>query len=203
VDQNQLNALIRQLNSRIQLLESKASELAAKAARPMTLQEQIDAIPGRRIGFSQVATQTFTTTQDGTRAAAMNFTISQDGPFILTHYPMAMWKPSNAGATNFGEWRPVCSAQLPTQTVATDFIDISYELVDGGSNRQLYNLPVPGGLLSTPNNMILFPVPTMFMPNTTIQFIPTYENIAFNGGGTPTSSGTLVVMLPGYKIVNL
>ena len=170
-------------------------------------QDEIDSIPGRRIAYTLVGTQDFTTTQDNTRAGAINMQISQDGPFVMTHYPVAMWRPSlPTNATNFGKWRPVYTWPLEAQQITaagtlTDVIDISYEIVDGGSQRNFQNLAAPP-ILSRPDELHRLPCPTMFAPNSTVQFFPTYNDIAF-GGAVATTTGTLVVGLPGYRVVNM
>lgn len=169
--------------------------------RPKTPTEVLDSIDGRRLFYSLVGTQDFTATNDGQRGQPINFLVSQDGIFVMTHYPMVSWRSSlPTNATDFGRWRPVSSWPLPDQVLDTCIIDISYEMLDGGSQRNFQNLPVAPGLISSANNMIPLPVPTPFAPNTTIQFVPTYENILF-GDSTPTTQGTLVVTLPGYRIV--
>ena len=170
---------------------------------PVSITQEIDAIQGRRIFYTQGADQDFTIAQNGLRASAMTSTISQDGPFVATHYPFAIWKPNApSNATNFGAWRPVSTWPLPTQELSSDFIDISYEVVDGGSQRNFQNQPV-GPLLSRPDNLIPLPVPTMFAPNAVIQIFPTYERIAFNAAGTATTGGNLYIGIPGYRIVNM
>ena len=59
---------------------------------PISPTYEIDRLPGRRVFFHYVQTQDFTTTQDGTRGSDMTFRVSQDGPFVMTHYPVAMWR---------------------------------------------------------------------------------------------------------------
>jgi hypothetical protein len=187
-----------------QLLRKMKAQIAALERRPRTITEEIDAIDGRRIYYTMIGTQDFTIDQEGTRGQSINMLVSQDGPFIETHYPLVMWRssaPSNA--TDFGRWRPVSSWPLPDQVLDTNIIDISYEVVDGGSQRNFQQAAVPAGLLSRPDNMIPLPVPTLFTPNTTVQFYPTYENILFDDDPPTTEQGTLVVALPGYRIVNL
>ncbi len=187
----------------IRLRQENEQFKAVLQNRPKTPTEELDVIPGRRIFYTLSANQDFTTSQDGQRGQPMNFLVSQDGIFIMTHYPVAMWKSSlPTNATDFGRWRPISTWPLPDQVLDTCIIDISYELIDGGSQRAFQNLPVSPGLISSPSCLIPLPVPTPFAPNTTIQFVPTYENILFNDS-TPTTQGTLVVSLPGYKIVNL
>jgi len=205
---NATAALIRQLltpfkNEIIRTKQELEKVRLMAASRPRTVTEEIDAIPGRRIYFTLSQVQQFTIAQNHQRGLAMSFLVSQDGPFIQTHYPLAMWRPSApAATTNLGRWRPVSSWPLPDQVVDTDIIDLSYEVSDGGSVRNFQNLPVSAGLLSRPDNMIPLPVPTLYTPNTPIQFIPTYENILFDSAIPPTA-GILVVGLPGYRIVNL
>jgi hypothetical protein len=172
---------------------------------PRSITAEIDSIPGRRIYFNLISTLDFDIALDGLRAPGMNALVSQDGPFIQTHYPMPIWKPSApSNATNFGFWSPVSSWPLPTQENATgDRVDLSYEVVSGGSQRNFQNLTAPP-LFSRPDALMPLPVPTLFNPNEVIQFFPTFENILFDSSvGTPTTGGTLVVMYPGYRIVNL
>lgn len=201
-DYNQISAVIRQaltpLHQRISMLES------SNAGKAMTWQEELDCIPGRRIDFALVGTQDFTSANNGLRGQAISFLVSVDGPFILTHRPVAVWKPTTpSDATNFGKWRPVSSFPLPTQddVTATDIINISYEISDTGPTRGLQNDSVPGVMLSNPDQLEKLPMPTKFEPNSTIQFTPIYEDIEFNASGTATTGGRLVVVLPGYKII--
>ncbi len=182
---------------------SKYNELVvALQDQPRSITQEIDSIPGRRIFYTLGAQLIFGDDVAGTRATALQFLVSQDGPFIATHYPMAIWKASAPDtATNFGAWRPVATWPLPDQVLDTDLIDISYEIQDTGSQRNFQNQPV-APVLSRPDNLIPLPVPTLFSPNTVINFIPTFERILFNSTGTPTTEGTLWVGFPGYKIVN-
>jgi hypothetical protein len=185
--------------------EYAAFQKACEAAQPpRSITEEIDAIPGRRIEYRLVGRVSFDITNDGQRGTPVNFLVSQDGPFIMTHYPLVMWKPSApTTATQFGEWRTVVSAPLPTQQVGGDRIDLSYELIDGGSQRNFQNEAAPPSF-SRPDNLVPLPVPTLFAPNTTVQFFPTYENIFFDPAATtPTTAGLLVVSLPGYKVVSM
>lgn len=205
----QIAAGFRALRDKLLKQDAVIRELQALcASRPRSVTEEIDAIQGRRIFYTLSATQNFDNSNDGLRGAVMNFLVSQDGPFIATHYPIAMWKPiSPTNANQFGRWRPVESWPLPTQQ-QTDFdtVDISYEMNDSGGQRNFQNLPVVPGLLSRPDNMIPLPVPTLYSPNTTIGFTPIYENIDFVSGSegyVPTTGGQLVVSIPGYRIVNL
>jgi hypothetical protein len=205
----QLAAAFRTLRNQVVQQNEKIAALAALcASKPRSVTEEIDAIPGRRIFYTLSAVQGFTTDQDNTRGQVMNFLVSQDGPFIATHYPLVMWKPNApTNADNFGRWRPVESWPLPTQQQTNfDTIDISYEMNDSGGQRNFQNLPVPAGLLSRPDNMIPLPVPTLYTPNTTIGFVPVYEAINFVPGSesyVATTGGQLVVAIPGYRIVNL
>jgi len=196
----QLAALLRQLQAKLSEMEQRVLKVEAIG----TYEDEIEAIPGRRVFHTLVATQTFTASQDGGEGASMTFTVSQDGPFVLTHYPIAGWRASApSSATDFGMWRPITTWPLPDQVLDNDIIDISYRMSDDGSQRNFQNEnSVPGLLLSNPDNLIELPKHTYFRPNSVISFIPVYNNIAF-GGSTPTTQGTLVVALPGYKIVNL
>jgi hypothetical protein len=129
-------------------------------------------------------------------------TVSQDGPFIQTHYPLVLWFPSAPdNATNFGRWRPVSTFPLPTQVVSTDIIDLQYEIVDGGSQRQFQNAP-RGPLFSRPDNVVPLPSPVQWAPNATLSFVPLYQAITWNSAVPPTQ-GTLHVDFPGFRIVNL
>lgn len=168
--------------------------------------EEIDAIQGRRIYYPLVGRISFTAAQAGTRGLPITLKVSQDGPFIQTAWPLAIWKPNEpSNAANFGRWRPPYSWPLPDQVLNTDIIDISWEIVDSGSQRVFQSEAVPP-LFSRPDQLLELPVPTLFSPSSNVQFIPTYEAINFNPGGEgeiATTGGELVVVLPGYKIVNM
>lgn len=205
LDNNQLSAIARKLTAANNELRAQFKLLLAADDGPRSITEEIDALPGRRIFYSLVDTQDFTIAQDGTRAIPLTFEVSQDGAFIMTHYPMVAWKPNlPTTATNFGQWSPAASWPLPLQqSVDQDRIDLSYEFFDGGSMRAFNNEAV-GPLWSRPDNLVPLPVPTLFAPNANIQFTPTYEDIFFDpGSAVPTTGGELVVSLPGYRIVNL
>lgn len=199
-----LAAKTKQLESQNRLILDKyESFIKACEDQPRSITQEIDSIPGRRIFYTLSERQNFTATQDGTRGVPLTFNVSQDGPFIATHYPLAIWKPNAPDtATNFGAWRPVSTWPLPDQVLDTDLIDLSYEVVDSGSQRNFQNEAV-GPIFSRPDNLIPLPVPTLFAPNTVIQFFPTFERILFNTAGTATTGGELCVGFPGYRIVNL
>jgi hypothetical protein len=212
-NEKQLASIVRQLAGRQKQIESQHRQILDKYEefiracedQPRSITQEIDSIPGRRIFYTLSARQSFTIAQDGLRAAALSFLVSQDGPFICTHYPMAIWKPNSPStAANFGLWSPVCEWPLPTQQVPDqDAIDLSYEVVDSGSQRNFQNEAAPP-IFSRPDNLIPLPVPTLFAPNSTIQFFPTYERIWFDQTpAVPTDGGQLVIGFPGYRIVNL
>lgn len=194
-------ATLKQQNQKI--LDRYEEFVKACEDQPRSITQEIDSIAGRRIFYNLVGSVSFTAAQDGTRGAPVQFLVSQDGPFIQTHYPVVIWRPNAPDtATNFGRWRPIYSWPLPDQVLDEDIIDISYEMIDSGSQRNFQNEPAPP-MLSRPDLAIPLPVPTLFAPNTTIQFFPTYENILFSAPAVPTTGGRLIVKLPGYRIVNL
>jgi hypothetical protein len=196
---NNLAAQHRQLLTRQAQLESAIIQMQS---RPRSITEEIDAIPGRRIDFVFDGEVAFDATDDGQRGQPVTIQVSQDGPFVMTHYPMVLWRSSAPStATDFGLWRPVSTFPLPDQVVDTNIIDLMYELQDGGNNRNFQNGP-RGPIFSRPDNIVPLPCPTLFAPNATIQFYPTYNNILFSGA-TPTTAGILHVDLIGYRIVNL
>jgi hypothetical protein len=209
----QLAAFLRQVVAKQKATEQKMAAIVGRynelvtalQDQPRSITQEIDSIPGRRIFYTLNAVLPFDGSVAGLRATAMSFLVSQDGPFIATHYPMAIWRPSAPEtATNFGAWRPVSTWPLPDQVLDTDLIDLSYEIDDTGSQRNFQNEAV-APVLSRPDNMIPLPVPTLFAPNTTIRFVPTFERIVFNTTAeqVATTAGVLWVGFPGYKIVNL
>jgi hypothetical protein len=207
-----MNGLIRALAKRQKATEERFSVLLAKyeefvqacEEQPRSITEEIDSIPGRRIFYHLVDRADFTAEQDGLRADPLTFLVSQDGPFVMTHYPLVTWKPNlPTNATHFGRWRPVSSWPLPDQVLDDDIIDLSYEFTDGGSQRNFQNEPAGAGPFSRPDNFVPLPVPTLFAPNSTLQFFPTYDNILFSTPAEPTTGGELSVTLIGYRIANL
>jgi hypothetical protein len=208
-----LHAVIGQLNRKLQQQESRSSELEKRwedlmrsiEEQPKSITEEIDSIPGRRIFYNLSDRQQFDISQDGRRGDPLTMLVSQDGSFIQTHYPLVTWKPVGPdNATNLGFWRPVSHWPLPDQVVDGDIIDLSYEVISGGSQRLFQNEPAGAGPMSRPDNLIPLPVPTLYSPNDVIQFYPTFDRILFDTTvEVPTTQGELSVVLPGYRIVNL
>lgn len=205
---DQLQALVRQAVDplRRELIATKMAFEQFKAEalkKPPSPKDEINAIQGRRLVYTPVRTQAFTATNDGQDGQAITFGVSQDGPFVMTHYPMFLWMPTApTSATNYRRWRPVSSWPLPDQVMDSDIIDISYKMSDGGSTRNFQDGAVAGQLMSFPGGLEPLPEWTLFSPNSTISLTITYENILFDGS-TPPTEGTLRVMLIGFKIVNL
>ncbi len=188
-----------------QILDKYEEFVRACEDQPRSITQEIDSIPGRRIFYTLPQRISFNFALNGLRGQALSFLVSQDGAFIATHYPFAIWKPdAPASATNFGRWSPVSSWPIPTQELPNgDVIDLSYDVVDTGSQRNFQSQSVPP-IFSRPDNLIPLPVPTLFAPNTTIQVVPTFERIFFNSDASvATTSGQLVIAFPGYRIVNL
>ena len=199
----QTAAILRNYKTAIEALRGQvAGLLATMGNRPLTVQEEIDAIEGRRMEGTLSGEIEFTEDDIGQRAAPVTMQVSQDGPFVMTHYPMVVWRPSAPdNATNLGRWRPVSTFPLPDQVVDTDIIDILYEMQDGGNSRLLQNEP-RGPLLSRPDNIVPCPVPTLWSPNSVVLFTPTFLSMTWDSAVPPTA-GILHVDIPGYRIVNL
>lgn len=200
---SQVAGALRMLQAQIKGIQQQhAIIIAAMNNRPRSITEEIDAISGRRVDYVFADELTFTAADEGQVAQPLTFTVSQDGPFIMTHYPMALWRPSAPdNTTNLGRWRPVSSFPLPDQVYDDDVIDIMYQLQDGGTGRLLQSAS-RGPILSRPDNMVPLPVPTLFAPNAVINFTPVFNQISFNSS-TPPTEGIFHVDLIGYRIVNL
>lgn len=209
----QLAAIIRQHKTAIQNQARTINELSGiigqmqqavveMQSRPRSVNEEIDAIEGRRVEGTLSGEVEFDITAQFTRGTPVTLSVSADGPFVMTHYPLVLWTPSAPDdAENLGRWRPVSTFPLPTQVVSTDIIDLGYELIDGGSKRMFQNAP-RGPLFSRPDNIVPCPIPTLFGSNSIIQFVPDYK--AFTWDGEPaTTAGVLHVDLIGYYIANL
>lgn len=186
------------------ILDKYEELIRACENQPHSITAEIDALPGRRIYYNLTGTIDFTSAQDGLRGRPVTFSVSQDGSFIQTHYPLVTWYPNlPTNADNFGRWSPVGSWPLPTQQFALDAIDLSYEITDSGSQRN-FNNEAAGPVFSRPDNFVPLPVPTLFSPASVISFFPTYNRIFFDTAPTvDTTGGKLVVTLPGYRVVNM
>lgn len=194
-----LNQALKQQGQQIAIMQQMIADLQS---RPRSVAEEIDAIEGRRIEGTLSGEVVFTEADLGNRGKPIIFQVSQDGPFVMTHYPMVMWRPTAPDdATNLNRWRPVSTFPLPDQVVDTDIIDMMYELNDGGNQRMFQNEP-RAPLFSRPDNVVPTPVPTLWSPNAAIQFVPTYLAFTWDSATAPTE-GTLHVDLIGYRIVNL
>lgn len=189
----QLRAVMNQLMSDMKKLQAKDND-------PI---KQLNEIDGRRCSYFLTGSQSFTTAQDGARGADISMIVSQDGPFIWTHWPVVMWRPNAPStATNLGVWRPVYSWPLPDQVEDADLINLSWEIRDGGSQRLFQSESMPP-MFSYPGALHPLPFPTVFAPNSSLVFTPIYENIAFDTGDTATTGGLLKVLCPGFRIVNM
>lgn len=201
-----LAAAIRSQKSAIEQLQATQNQvlqqLAALQSRPRSVAEEIDAIEGRRLEGTLSGEVVFTAANEFKRSEPVRFVVSADGPFVMTHYPLVLWRPTAPDdAANYNRWRPVSTFPLPDQVVDTDIIDMQYELQDGGNKRLLQNEP-RGPLFSRPDNIVPCPLPTLWSANATILFIPTYNKFTWNSDPAPTE-GTLHVDLIGYYIANL
>ena len=197
-----LRVLDKKLTQAIGVIQQQQAQISSLGSRPRTITEEIDRIPGRRIESVLSGEVTFTTDDEGRRGNPILIQVSQDGPFIMTHYPMVLWRPSlPSNTTNLNRWRPVSTFPLPDQVVDTDIIDIMYELADGGSQRNFQNAP-RGPLFSRPDNLVPCAVPTLWAPNAAISFTPTYLSLTWDSAEPPTA-GILHVDFIGYRVVNL
>jgi len=197
-----IRGLTRKMNEQAGLIGQMQKVITQLASRPRSVAEEIDSIPGRRIEACLCGVVLFDINDLGQRGQPVIMQVPQDGPFIQTHYPMVLWKPTSPdNTTNLGRWRPISTFPLPDQVVDTDIIDILYEMQDGGNGR-LFQNEARGPLLSRPDNIVPVPVPTLWAPNTAVNFIPTYNAITWNSD-TPPTEGQLHVTIPGYHIVNL
>lgn len=201
---NVIGAQDRQIKQLTIALNETREKLNVNAMRPRSIEDELNSIPGRRVPYMLTGKVAFDITALNTRGQPISFLVNADGPFIQTHYPVALWKPTSpVGATNLGHWRQVVSSNLPTQDIGTgvDIIDISYELIDGGSQRNLQNetsLP----LFSRLDRPVALPVANQLAANSQLLFYPTYHAISFTGL-VPPDRGELWVSIPGYRIVNM
>ena len=196
----QYKAALKEQGKQIVALVQVVNEIQS---RPRSVAEEIDAIEGRRMEGTLSGEIEFDINDLNQRGTPVTLQVSQDGPFVQTHYPMAVWRPNApSNATNLGRWRPCSTFPLPDQVVDTDIIDIGYEMQDGGNQRLLQNA-TRGPLLSRPDNIVPTPLPTAWSPGSVVQFVPFYWAITFNGSPVAPTSGLLHVDIPGYRIVNL
>ena len=203
---SQKNAIVT-LSRRMAMLEQQNAEMSGYIqqleSRPRSVVEEIDAIDGRRLEGTLTGEIEFDIDDEFQQGNPIVLTVSADGPFIMTHYPLVLWRPSAPDtATNLGRWRPVSSFPLPTQEVSDDIIDMMYQLQDGGSGRLLQNAP-RAPLFSRPDNVIPVAIPTMWPSNSTIKFTPNYLRFSWVGAEVPPTAGILHVDLIGYHIANL
>lgn len=200
-----INAKIRQLENALRKsLAQQETLLAVLKSQPRSPTEEADAYNGRRIFYTLTERSSFTIAQLGVRGDPLIFSVSQDGPFVMTHYPLVMWKPNlPTTATRLGIWSAVGTWPLPTQAdTDQDRIDLSYEFFDGGAQRNFQNAASPP-VFSRPDNFVPLPVPTLFQKNASLSFYPTFEDILFDATGTASTGGELVVSLIGYRILSL
>ena len=188
-------------------LNGRIDQVAAQSS----INSEIFEIEGRPLAYNLTGEVLFTAQDQGQRGTGIIMEISQDGPFIQTHYPVCMWRPTlPANAENLGMWRPVNPYPLDTQAAIaavpidlnSDIISISYEMADSGSERNLQNAAILP-LLSPAHDPRPLPVWNLYTPNATLTFTPTYNAIRFNNVTVAPTQGSLQVVIPGFRIVNM
>lgn len=196
-------AYIRNLSNEVANLKSQvATSVDRSRARAITPEEELNRIPGRRMNYIMSGYVDFVPAQSGNRGESIQFPVSQDGPFVATHMPSASWAPIAPALTpNVNGFRPPTIMDLATQEVSLggEFVDISWELQDGGTQRLMQSAPVPADQLSQRIYDKKMAMPTLFAPSTIIQFTPTYNRIV----AVTTTTFRLFVSIKGYRIVSL
>ena len=199
MDQNTRNNLNAQLGAMSRQLSYQKGALEA------LMRGRDDVGEGRKQFFGLGGRAPFSSSDAGRQGQPIIMNISQDAPFVATHYPIVSWKPTlPAGTELFGMWRPVSSFPLPTQFAGAgvdgnlDLVAISYEIQETGSGRQLQNEAVLP-LLSRMDHLVPLPCQTVFSENSVVTFTPTFERILFNSP-TPPTNGQIAVLFPGYRL---
>lgn len=202
----------------LEALGVRAAELAKKIARP--LEDEINAIPGRRVNYTLTARVNFTAAGVlvNQESDLFIFNIPKDGPWIMTHYPTVMWQiTASEIATDVGRWRPISSWTLPVQEhgASQDILDLSLGFHDGGTGGRWFQnsietnvkdatgaiVPntlrhVPGRLFSNPLVLKRLPCPAYFPVKSTVGATALFDAVTFGAA----TAGKIVVSLPGYKI---
>jgi hypothetical protein len=140
---------------------------------PVEHPPDIDSIPGRRMAYNM--------SMDGTSTAGnhVDFLISQDGPFILTHFPILLWQYRE------GTSRWVVSGSRE------DELGTFYLMSDESCQRMLTRNWI--NIYSQPHQLTPLPMSTLFVPNSMIRLNlhppPPPEPVDYR------------CILPGYRIV--
>jgi hypothetical protein len=201
---------VNNLSGVVRRQEGILNQLIGRMNHMESIEDEIESIPGRRVPYNLNGEVEFTIADNARRGEPTNHLVSQDGPFIWTHQPIAMWRPSApTTATALGLWRPITTWPLPDQAAGggqdldTDLVSISFEIVDAGSQRNFQNAPTPAGVLSYPLQLVPLAKPVLVTPNSVLQFFPTYNRILFNNPEVAPTEGILSVSFPGYRIANM
>lgn len=146
---------------------------------PTQHSKDIDAIPGRRVVYTMSGDLNIGPSRTMVSERVL-FSVNQDGPFILTHFPLFFWQASRQEGGS-GEW---CETR-----------EWSYHWLDASSQRFMAAAEIK--IFSRSDMLNPLPSAALFAPNSTIEISPVCDDLE------QQSNGTLKVLLPGYRIVNM
>lgn len=185
-------------------------------------------IPGRRIPFVLLGYQVFNNAfTNGRFFADVHLEVTPRGPFVMTYYPMLLTRVDNGSASSAlnGIWQPVFTWPLPEQepiasTGNPTVVDLSWEFQDGRAMREFQSggsrprgsaftnasvnnvQSVPSLVSSAPGGCAPLVKHVFFNEKSIIIFRLKYEAVNFvNGTEYTPRQGTIVIALPGYRIL--
>jgi len=194
IQQRKDRAVIAQMSKS---MEEMRSLLEASGDSP----KYIENIPGKRVPY--MAGITITIAADSTARAEGTYTVSRDGPFVVTALQMS-WQRTSGAYT--GWWGPATTFDARIAAAGQNFglgglfdqvfvHSFDVEIADKGSDRNWQNIAFASTLFSPQAGGIYgLPVSYLFDTNSVaeVKVTPT---------AAQTVSGKVLIELLGYKIV--
>jgi hypothetical protein len=200
----QLNALYaqqRQDRETISELTRNISELKALMDASIDSPRYIEDIPGKRVPY--MAGISITISANSTSRVEGTFTVSRDGPFIVTALHMAWARTTGAYQ---GWWGPATTYDMRiaanTPQMGLDYLfdqvvvhSFDVEIADKGSDRNWQNIAFASSLFSPQMGGIYgLPVSYMFDTNSVCE-------VRVTPNAAQAVAGKVLIELLGYKIV--
>lgn len=192
---------MRALDSRTKQQQQFIDQMMALQKAATDSPKWIEQLPGRRVPF--MAPVNLTIEADSTSQVSGTYSVTEDGPFVVTGVAIFFKKTSGAYANIWGHGAASCARIAPTGQQhgygylfdQPHVISGDVAITDRGSDRKWESADVASALYSPEGGgAYVLPIACLFGRNTVIE-------VAYTPNPAIPYSGTVQVILLGYKIV--
>lgn len=194
-------AALKSLDSRSKVQQQYIDQLMALQKAATDAPKWIEQLPGRRVPFH--APINLSITADSTSQVTGTYSVTEDGPFVVTGIAAFFKKTSGAYAQIWGHATASCAkiSQVSQQHGyqylydQPNLISGDIAITDRGSDRKWESADVSSALYSPEGGgAYVLPISCLFARNSVIE-------VAFTPNPSIPYTGTVQIILLGYKIV--